>query len=289
MKAKLVPRTLLEIRKWIAAELEQVGISNPFDEAKWLILTALEMDPGIFITQPERDVPSAEIDQINHYLHRRIQREPLSRIRGEREFWSLSFSLNKATLDPRPDSEILVEEALKLIPHDKPQRILDLGTGSGCLLISLLHERYLCEGIGVDLSPLAAQQAFSNAHRNHVDARSLFIVSSWADALPHEQFHLVVSNPPYIPTTDKNILDPEVSQYDPKLALYGGDDGLECYRQLVTVVPSLLCKGGFLLLEIGFTQARDVQDIFAQDPTLAFHHKATDFEGRDRVLVFQKQ
>lgn len=275
------------LRKNIAEQLEKAGIDHSFDEAKWLILGALNADPGLFILNQDDQLTDDLINKINAFVARRLKREPLSRIQGVREFWSLPFHLNEATLDPRPDSEIIVESGLRYIAKEEHKTLLDLGTGSGCLLISLLHERPNCQGIGVDVSPRAAIQARENAVLNEVGNTSLFLVSSWGEALVPASFDFIISNPPYIPLSEKHTLSPEVSQYDPDLALYGGDDGLECYRILAPEMRRLVKPDGVCLLEIGHQQGNQVQEIFEGEKfTLVSLEK--DLEDRDRVLVFRK-
>lgn len=273
--------TLKDLLRDVTAQLQ--AFEDPAREAKRLICVALDLPAYILITDGNRPVSIEDISKVESYLERRLCNEPLSRIQGVREFWSLPFHLNEHTLDPRPDSECLVEGVLKYMPADKPQTLLDLGTGTGCLLISLLHERPLCEGIGVDLEPLAADQAFRNAQKNGTQKRSLFISGFWAEALKSESFDVVISNPPYIATAEN--LMPEVSLYDPSLALYGGDDGLECYRTLAPQIKRMLKKGGVVALEIGHTQATAVRAIF-EDCGFQFLELLQDLGGRDRCLIF---
>lgn len=274
-------KTLKDLLRDVTARLG--AFEDPPREAKRLICVALDLPTHILITDSGRNLQPEDISKVEAYLERRLRHEPLSRIQGEREFWSLPFDLNEHTLDPRPDSECLVEGVLKYIPADKPQTLLDLGTGTGCLLISLLHERPLCEGIGVDLEPLAADQAFRNAQKNGTQKRSLFIAGSWAEALTAESFDVVISNPPYIALAEE--LMPEVSIYDPALALFGGDDGLDCYRTLAPQIKRVLKRSGIVALEIGHTQAAEVRAIF-EECGFQFVDLLEDLGGRDRCLIF---
>lgn len=281
-----LPAIPIDLRKEIATQLDEAGIANSFDEAKWLICAAIDTDTCLFISHGNTPLTTQQLQQIESILQRRLNHEPLSRIQGEREFWSLLFQLNENTLDPRPDSEVMVETALKYISQETPKTLLDLGTGTGCLLLSILHERPQCYGIGVDLSPKAAQQALINAQKNSLDQRSGFIAGSWGDALQQNRFDLIISNPPYIPYKSKEDLPVGVKNYDPELALYGGDDGLQCYRDIAERVPHLLKAEGFCLLEIGHDQAKAVTDIFTKKG-LIFLEKALDLESRDRCLAFK--
>lgn len=283
-----LPTIPIDLRREIATRLEETGITNSFDEAKWLICAAIDADTSLFISHGNIPLTPQQLQQVEFVLRRRLNHEPLSRILGKREFWSLLFQLNEDTLDPRPDSEVVVETALKYIPQETPKTLLDLGTGTGCLLLSLLHERSQCYGIGVDLSPKATQKALINAHNNGLVQRSGFIAGSWGEALKENRFDLIISNPPYIPTKSRESLDTGVKHYDPDLALYGGDDGLQCYRDIAKQIPQLLKAEGICVLEIGYDQAEAVTDVFTKQG-LIFLEKTVDLESRDRCLVFKSK
>lgn len=282
----MLPTMPTDLRKEIASRLQETGITNSFDEAKWLICAAIDADTNLFISHGNIPLTTQQLQQVDSIFQRRLNHEPLSRILGEREFWSLLFQLNEDTLDPRPDSEIVVETALNYIPKEIPNTLLDLGAGTGCLLLSLLHERPQCYGIGVDLSPKAAQQARINAQNNDLDQRSGFITGSWGEAFKENGFDMIISNPPYIPSMISESLDTAVKNYDPDLALYGGNDGLQCYRDIADQVPHLLKGEGVCVLEIGYDQAAVVTDIFTKKGLL-FLEKTLDLECRDRCLVFK--
>ena len=194
-------------------------------------------------------------------VRRREAREPLSHILGEREFWSLRFQVNASVLDPRPDSETLVAAALAQYPEpDTVVRIADLGTGSGCLLLSILSERPGAEGVGVDISESALSIARENAQRFGLAARANFIQSDWESRLGGT-FDIVVSNPPYIPTAAIDDLAPEVARFEPRGALDGGADGLDAYRHIAAVLPRILKPNGLVALEIGQGQDASVTRI----------------------------
>jgi release factor glutamine methyltransferase len=220
------------------------------------------------------------------HLARRAGHEPVSRILGHREFWSLDFALGPATLDPRPDSETLVEAALAACP-DRPLRVLDLGTGTGCLLLAVLHDRPAAFGLGVDRSEAAAGTARANARALGLADRAAFLVGDWATALD-ARFDLILSNPPYIPEAEIAALDPEVRDHDPHLALSGGADGLDAYRDLAVALPGLLVPGGTAVVELGIGQAADVAALFRAaglDITATPH----DLAGIPRCLVAKKE
>ena len=259
------PQTLRALHVRLADALATADVPEPRRAARALVALALRLPHDAVLRWPDRLVSDMEQARAGALLARRLAGEPLSRIRGEREFWSLPFRLSPATLDPRPDSETLIAAALRLFPDPQaPLRILDLGTGSGCLLLSLLTEYQQAWGVGIDLAPLAAATAAENAATLGLAARSAFMVADWTAALQTEKtarFDLVVSNPPYIPADDIAELSPEVRVYDPRLALDGGADGLAAYQRIIPEFRRLLRPGGWGLLEIGVGQADAVADI----------------------------
>ena len=200
-------------------------------------------------------------------IARRVAHEPIALILGYREFWSLPFAVSRSTLIPRPESETLIEAALSAFAdRPPPRRILDLGTGTGCLLLALLSEFTQAFGIGIDRSPDAVRLARTNANRLGLIDRSGFVVSDWTNSI-NGRFDLVVSNPPYIRRDDIPTLMPEVREYEPVRALDGGEDGYEAYRTIVPRLPDLLEPGGVAILELGEGQATYVSDI-ARDACL---------------------
>jgi release factor glutamine methyltransferase len=235
--------------------------------------------------------PQAPFDQtaratLEAYAARRLAGEPVWRILGEREFWGLPFRLSPATLEPRPDSEALVEAALAALPErrDDALSILDLGTGTGCLLIALLSEFRAARGVGVDLSDEACATARGNAVLNGVADRALIRQGEWTRGLS-QRFDLVVSNPPYISTAEIATLSPAVREHDPLLALDGGSDGLACYRALAAALPCVLAPGGLAILEIGAGQGPDVVAIMAEAGLDSLGSRR-DLGGHERALVF---
>ena len=215
-------------------------------------------------------------------IERRKKGEPLSKILGHRGFWKGDFFVDKNVLDPRPDSETLIQAVLENFPDkNTPLRILDLGTGSGCLLISLLMEYPKAVGIGVDISAKAIKIAKKNAIKNGVKAD--FILLDMASLSPHfGQFDIVISNPPYIPTKDIDNLDKSVKEDDPLLALDGGKDGMDFYRIIAQKAPVSV-----IFLEIGLGQKKQVQKIFEKQ-NWRFLGTKRDYAGIIRVLIFKK-
>jgi release factor glutamine methyltransferase len=216
-------------------------------------------------------------------LARRIAREPLALILGHREFWSLDFAVSPATLIPRPESETLIEAALAAFSRRSPPRmILDLGTGTGCLLLASLAEFPAAFGLGVDRSPAAAALAAHNAATLGLADRAAFICGDWATALA-ARFDLVLCNPPYIPTSDLSLLMPEVVDYEPRSALDGGAAGLAVFRHLVPVLPHLMTPSGIAVLEFGPGQLEAIAGLARMaGMTVAARH---DLAGNPRALV----
>ena len=222
---------------------------------------------------------------LTEWIERRLKHEPLFKIIGRRGFWKSEFMTSVDVLDPRPDSETIIESVLKIFPEkEREYRLLDIGIGSGCLLYSLLDEYINATGVGVDISQKALAVATQNRGKRKADLYQRdFLKSDWAHDLG--LFDIIISNPPYIPTQDIETLAPEVRLYDPKLALDGGEDGLNAYRAIAKTTGSLLKKNGALFLEIGIHQKDAVTDIFQQEDW-QLKEVIFDLGQRERVLVF---
>ncbi|MDF2367086.1 peptide chain release factor N(5)-glutamine methyltransferase [Sneathiella sp.] len=238
--------------------LRQADVSDVKRDASLLLAYVLNEDVGYLYREPDRRLTEEETRTFKQLVERRAAREPLSHLTGHREFWSLDFLVSGDVLDPRPDSETLIEAVLLSRSQGfKPQRVLDLGTGSGCLLLTILSEIPSATGIGVDLSDAALAIAQENARRLGIKARAEFHRGSW-DIDLGEKFDLVISNPPYILTGALADLQPEVRDFEPHLALDGGVDGLDCYRNILSNIRNILRSGGQLVFEVGIGQAPDV-------------------------------
>lgn len=247
--------TLAALRRDAERRLREAGVATPDLDARVLIQDVLDLDRTALLTRAETPVGDADVMRVEAAIARRASREPVGRILGRRGFRSLELELGPATLEPRPDTETVVEAVLAAVPdRARPYRVLDLGTGTGCLLLALLAEWPDATGLGIDISPDAVAVAAANARRNGLDARAVFRTGDWGDGLG-ERFDIVVSNPPYIPTADIAGLEPEVRDHDPHRALDGGADGLDCYRRIARDVPRLIVPGGTIALEVGWTQA----------------------------------
>ena len=264
-------------------KLVAANIENPETDIRLLVQHALGISHAKFVISLNRVLTDAEVKTLDGMIARRAEREPVSRIIGSRGFWKSEFKITPQTLDPRPDSETLIEVALKYA-EEPPATILDLGTGSGCLLLSLLQEYPKARGLGLDISVEAAATARENAAALKLDTRAEFIAADWNEWQASAPFDLVISNPPYIAPEEIAGLEPEVTRYDPMTALVGGDDGLECYRSIAALLPRAAKKGGLVVLEIGHAQGQAVKSILALSG-IAVIQTLTDLGGSDRAVV----
>jgi len=254
----------IRLQDWLSRATQALTpvAEQPRSEARRLVEAALDWPVARQLADPDQIIDAASVEALDALLHRRAERqEPLSRILGRREFWGLSLEIDGATLDPRPDTETLVEQALDLCSgpeRSPPGRILDLGTGSGALLFALLREFPEAQGLGVDQDQATLATAARNAERLGLVDRTRFEVGDWLSGVS-ERFDLIVSNPPYIPTGDLAGLDRSVRDFDDPLALDGGADGLAFYARTLREAGRCLAPGGVLILELGIGQADSVQ------------------------------
>jgi len=273
-----------------AARLTSAGVPNPALDARLLAGAALRLTREALVAQPDRVLSEAEAARLAAMVERRAAREPVSRILGRREFWSLAFEVTPATLDPRPDSETLIEAALEAFPQrNRALSVVDLGTSTGCLLLAFLSEYPNASGIGVDISPEAINVASRNAARlgfagdpdTGLGARACFMVGDWDRSLVGS-FDCLFANPPYISTDDLIGLAPEVG-HDPRAALDGGSDGLNGIMATVDAASRLLRPGGRAFVEIGAGQDQAAREI-ATAAKLQVVEVRADMGGIPRVL-----
>jgi len=233
----------------------------------------------------ETSLTASELEQLEALLARREQGEPVAYLVGEREFWSLPLSVSPATLIPRPDTECLVEQALLRLPASQ-QKVLDLGTGTGAVALAIASERPDCQLTGVDLQPEAVKLAQHNAQKLAISNAS-FVQGSWFAPVAGQQFAVIVSNPPYIDAADPHLAEGDV-RFEPASALVADNAGLADLQTLIEQAPQHLLPGGWLLLEHGWQQAQQVQQLFRQ---AGYHQVATvkDYGGNDRVSLGQWQ
>ncbi|MGD9804581.1 MAG: peptide chain release factor N(5)-glutamine methyltransferase [Hyphomicrobiaceae bacterium] len=259
--------TLRDAVRSLAGAFHAAGLETPDLDARRLVLEILSLDGTALLRKPDRPLDAKEQQRLAEARIRRLGREPVSRILGTRAFHGLDLEIAPATLDPRPDTETLVDGILKLVaegrvPGGDAPRILDIGTGSGAILIALLHELPKASGFGTDISAPALAVAERNAARYGVSGRSRFKRTSWLDGID-SRFDLIVSNPPYIPTRDLPALEPEVALFDPEAALDGGLDGLVAYRAIANGLRGCIAPGGWVAVEVGVGQSDDVTAILA--------------------------
>lgn len=274
-----------------AVALTAAGIDNVRFEARLLLGHAAGLSVEQLVARGSDPVPAGVAVAMRELTGRRVRREPMAYILGEREFWGLPFKVSPAVLVPRPDSETLIETVLDLLPErERPLRILDLGVGSGCLLLTLLREYPKATGVGVDASPEALAIAGENAGMLGVASRARLMVDDWRQAGWTDRlggpFDLLVSNPPYIETSTIAALMPEVANHEPRLALDGGPDGLEAYRIIAAAAPTLITPGGWALVEGGEGQAIDISGIFAS-VGMSPQAPRKDLAGVERVVASQ--
>jgi release factor glutamine methyltransferase len=266
-----------------ATRLAAAGVEDARRDARLLLAEALGVDAHRLILEPETDVPPEAAVRFAGFVTARADRVPVSRILGQREFWGLSFRLSPATLDPRPDSETLVEAVLKAVPDRTVRlRVLDFGTGTGCLLLAVLSEYPNATGLGIDKAEAAVATASTNAGDLGLAARVEFRTGDWGEGLAGA-FDIILSNPPYIEVGVVPMLAPEVARHDPLLALAGGADGLDAYRRLLPDVARLLAPQGHAFLELGQGQAPDVAAL-ALDHGLIQRALHADLTGIARCL-----
>ncbi|OJX10157.1 MAG: protein-(glutamine-N5) methyltransferase, release factor-specific [Caedibacter sp. 37-49] len=276
-------KALTEAKK----KLEYAEIKNSHHEARLLLKYALNLSLEEIITASDRELAPYQLEKYESWVLRRTLHEPLSKIREEKEFWSLPFIVKADALDPRPDSETLIEAVFKTYPvREKRLNILDLGVGTGCLIITLLKEYLYSYGIGIDKSILALEVARLNLEKFKLHERLKLINTFWGEGIV-EEFDIIVSNPPYIAETDRQMLSQEVIKYDPHIALFGGSDGLDAYRSLAPHAFRLLKSLGHLFLEIGKNQESSVQEILLENG-FTLKEWIPDLAGILRCGIFQK-
>jgi release factor glutamine methyltransferase len=288
-----LPQTALTLRgafAGAAAMLRQAGVPTPELDARLLICHAAGVSHESYVARPDWELAPDAAAQLRRCIERRLDGEPVSRILGQREFWGRAFLVDRHTLDPRPDTETLIEVALGLVAsqglREQPLRLLDLGTGTGCILLTLLAELPNATGVGTDRSVPALALASANARRLGVDDRAAFLAGDWLEPVSGS-FDLILANPPYVATGEIGRLPREVGAYDPWGALDGGTDGLDAYRRIAGGVRRALRPGGAILLEVGAEQADRVLSLL-REAGLAIDGKACmwrDLGGRPRVVA----
>lgn len=270
--------------------LQAAGVADPLLDARLLIGEVVAFSLTDFVMKPDRPLTQEEQARIASMIERRAGGEPVHRILGHREFHGLDLLLSKDTLEPRPDTEVLVDTLLpalkEAVSHKGSARILDLGTGTGAICLALLKECPDATGIGSDISTGALETAAKNASRNGLETRFEIMQSDWFEKISG-RFDIIVSNPPYIRSDIVTTLDREVRHHDPMAALDGGQDGLAPYRLIAADAGRFLVENGIVGVEIGFDQRLDVSAIFASNG-FSLVEAVKDYGGNDRVLIFRR-
>ncbi len=263
-------------------------MESPTIDARLLLEAAGPVSRADILSDPHRALDANAEARLEDFVARRERREPVSQILGRKGFWTLMLNVSPGVLTPRPETETILDVVLPAFPPERAFSVLDLGVGSGAILLSILAERPRAKGLGVDVSEEALAVARDNAAQLGLERRTALLRSDWTAGLAEASFDLVVANPPYIPTADIDTLEPEVRNHDPRLALDGGPDGLDAYRLLAPEIVRVLRPGGMFAVEIGFGQAADVTALFqaAGAEALAVHN---DLATRPRVVTGLKK
>ncbi len=280
-------QTLVQAWNGAKARLQAAGVDGPVIDARLLVEAAAGASRTDIIADPHRTLSEEQQATLEDFIARRERREPVSHILGRKGFWKIMLQVNANVLTPRPDTETVVELVLRDLPEGKPFSILDLGVGSGAILLAILAERPAGKGLGIDVSDEALAVARENAANLGLAGKVALLRGDWTRGLGDASFDVVVSNPPYIRSAEIEALAPEVRDHEPRLALDGGADGLDAYRELAPEILRVLKPGGRFAVEIGFDQAAEVEALFeaAGAQGLATHK---DLANRDRVVAGAK-
>ena len=282
--------TLTLLKAWgqAKARLEAVGLSGPVIDARLLVEAAADATRLDIVTDPHRLLTPEQEARLEDYLERRSRREPVSHILGRKGFWKIMLQVTPDVLTPRPDTECVVDAVLKSTAEHDRLSILDLGVGSGAILLAILAERPNAKGLGVDVSEDALAVARDNAAHLGLAGRCALLRGDWTPGLSDASFDIVTANPPYIASDVIETLEPEVRVHEPRLALDGGPDGLDAYRSLAPEILRVLRPGGRFAVEIGYDQKTAVEDLFRQAGAAEVRTEQ-DLAGLDRVVLGEKR
>ena len=277
---------LSEIHKNTKEKFDKFKIETSEIDSRAIIKKILGLNDKDFIMDIEISLSLKENQCLSKVISERLSGKPLSRIFGSKEFFSMRFAINEFVLDPRPESEILVEKALDLIQENNFKSILELGVGSGCIIAAILSNSIGTKAVGIDISEQAIMTAKSNLIKNDIKNFNL-IIGDWSLSI-NSKFDIIVSNPPYIKTNEVKHLAKNVKDHDPLISLDGGNDGLDCYRAIASQSNNLVKDKVYILVEIGHDQAIEVEKIFGNNDFLLIN-KVKDYSKLDRVLIFTKK
>ena len=278
---------LSDLQTAITKKLFDSGIETSSLDSRIILKEVFCFDEKELILNSQLIVPDNKINEVDKILSRRVSGEPVSKIFGKRDFYKSTFLISKDVLDPRPETELIIEIANNFILDKGYKNFIDLGTGSGCIILSILKDNKNLSALGIDISNKAINIAQKNCSNLNLEKQATFLVSNWLSKVSGS-YDLIISNPPYIPSKDIDILLDNVKNYDPLISLDGGDDGLKCYREIAKDINRLISKKGRVILEIGFNQAINVIKIF-ESKEFMFLNKYTDINGLDRILTFESK
>jgi release factor glutamine methyltransferase len=282
--------TLTLVQAWTSArdQLKAAGVDSPVIDARLLLEAAADATRADLLNDPYRTLDADQTRTLEDYVARRCRREPVSHILGRKGFWKIMVGVNSDVLTPRPETEVIVDHALRAFEEHQAFDLLDLGVGSGAIALAILAERPAARGLGVDISEDALAVARENAANLGLASRLALLRGDWTAGLQDDGFQLVVANPPYIPSRDIESLDPEVRDHEPRLALDGGEDGLDAYRALAPEIVRVLKPGGLMLVEIGYDQGESVPPLFRAAGAEGVE-VLKDLSDRHRVVIGRKK
>ena len=271
-----------------AERLSIAGVPEPRREASLLLRYAIGKDTAFIIAHPEYELSSEESAKFETAVRRREQREPFQLILGSQEFYGLDFQVQAGVLIPRPETEILVERAIEILRRaDRPTTFLEIGVGTGCISVSILDSVKTATATAVEISEQALALAARNSHRLGVSERLELLLSDLYQAVPNRTFDMIVSNPPYVPLPERPKLQREVVDFDPPIALFAGEDGLDAIRRIAAEAPRYLVRGGYLLVEIGHGQSESVKELFETDEWQDVEF-LNDLQGIERTVAVRR-
>ena len=278
---------LSELQKKITKILAEGGIETNSLDARIILKEIFNFDEKQLILNSDLKLSESKISKVQKIITRRLNYEPVSKIFGKRDFYNSTFSISGDVLDPRPETEHIVEIANNFILEKGYESFIDLGTGSGCIILSILEENKNLTAVGVDISIDAINIAKKNSKDMKLEKRSSFLVSNWLSSI-YCSYDLIISNPPYIPSGEIITLSKTVKNFDPLISLDGGQDGLKCYREIAQDINRVINKNGRVILEIGYNQAHDVIKIF-ESKEFKLLKIYNDINGLNRILTFESK
>ena len=278
---------LSDLQTAITKKLFDSGIETSSLDSRIILKEVFCFDEKELILNSQLIVTKNKISEADKILARRISGEPVSKIFGKRDFYKSTFLISEDVLDPRPETELIIEIANNFILDKGYKNFIDLGTGSGCIILSILKDNKSLRALGIDISNKAINIAQKNCSNLNLEKQATFLVSNWLSKVSGS-YDLIISNPPYIPSKDVDALSANVKNYDPLISLDGGEDGLKCYRQIAEDINRVIGKNGRVVLEIGYNQAEDVIKIF-ESKDFIFLDKYIDINGLDRILTFESK